>query len=147
MGRILALDVGDARTGLALSDVAGMQASPLTVLDTKALRHDNAQLLNLVTDYEVDYVVVGLPLQADGSEGPQARRVRSLTMQLLRGLDALTLSPKVVFFDERHSSAQAKEQGHALGLSERDMRGTLDAHAAAQFLQAYLDNSEEESSP
>jgi putative Holliday junction resolvase len=135
----MALDVGEVRTGVALSDVACEQASPLKVLETKALRADNRQLIDLITDYEVICLVVGLPLQADGTPGQQARRTQSLTKQLLNGVDTLANPPTVLFFDERHSSADAKAQGHTLGLSERDMRGVLDSHAAAHFLQAYLD--------
>ena len=141
-GRLLALDVGEVRTGLALSDCAHRQASPLKVLDTKALRTSNKSLLDLIVDFEVTRVVVGLPLQADGSLSAQARRVMSLTRQLLIGMDALPQTPDVIFFDESFSSASAKNRAHALGLREREMRGGLDSHAAAEFLQAYLDAPE-----
>ena len=136
----MALDVGEVRTGLALSDVTRTQATPLSVLDTRELCRNNKPLLDLITDYEVTQLVVGLPLSLDGSPGSQARRVQSLTKQLLFGLDALPHPPKVVRCDERHSSVRATERGHALGLSERAMRGRLDSHAAAEFLQDFLDD-------
>jgi len=133
--RILALDIGEARTGLALSDVKRQQATPLQVLSTTQLCSNNKELKVLIEDYEVGALVVGLPLLADESEGQQARRTRSLATKMLAGLDALP----IVFFDERQSSSRAKDSGHSMGLSERDMRGKLDSHAAAAFLQTYLD--------
>ena len=133
--RILALDIGEARTGLALSDAARQHASPFKVFDTVQICADNKELRTLIDDYEVGVLLVGLPLLADGSEGSQVRRTRSLAAKMLAGLDTLN----IVFFDERKSSHQAKSSGHSLGLTEKDMRGKLDAHAAAAFLQAYLD--------
>jgi putative Holliday junction resolvase len=134
-GRTLAIDIGDVRCGLALSNVEGTTARPLDVLSTKELLADNRALRTLVADYEVATIVVGLPLTLEGTEGPQARHVRALADKILTGLDALPL----VFFDERYSSVVAKEQGRASGLSERDMRGATDSRAAAVFLQTYLD--------
>ena len=135
LSRILALDIGEVRVGLALSDMARQQASPLQVLDTIQLCANNKALKTVIEDYEVDTLVIGLPLLADGSEGSQARRTRNLTAKILVDLDVL----RIIFFDERQSSKIAKDSGHSLGISEKDMRGKLDSHAAAAFLQAYLD--------
>ena len=137
--RVLALDVGDVRTGVALSDTARMNASPLAVLSTRELCANNAALLRLLDEYEVGCVVVGFPFEADGSHGSQARHVQATAGKLLAGLDALRPEMRVVFADERFSSIRARERGQALGLNERDMRGQLDSRAAAQFLQDYLD--------
>jgi len=133
--RILALDIGESRTGVALSCVDRQHASPLQVLDTKQLCGNNKDLHTLLDDYEIDTVIVGLPLLANGSEGSQARRTRNLAEKILAGMDALN----IIFFDERQSSKIAKQAGHSIGLSEKDMRGKLDSHAAAAFLQVYLD--------
>lgn len=137
-GRILALDIGEVRTGVALSCANGQHASPFQVLDTKQLCSNNKELHTIVADYEVDTVVVGLPLQDGGSEGSQARRTRNLAQKMLTGMDVLN----IIFFDERQSSKIAKSAGHSMGLSEKDMRGKLDSHAAAAFLQSYLDTIE-----
>jgi putative Holliday junction resolvase len=142
-GRLLGLDIGETRTGLALSNSRQIQASPLKVLRTKELLKNNSPLAELIEDYEVVGLVVGLPLLADGAEGQQARRTRSLAAKLVAGMDVLASTKlahkNMLFYDERFSSAEAKASGHSLGLTERDMRGHLDSHAAANILQAYLD--------
>jgi len=134
-GRILALDIGEVRTGLALSDAKQQFASALQVLETKKLCANNRELQDVIDDYEIATILVGLPLELDGSEGSQARRVRNLAAQMLSSMDTL----RIIFFDERLSSKEATAQGHEQGLSTKDMRGKLDAFAAAVFLQAYLD--------
>jgi RNase H-fold protein (predicted Holliday junction resolvase) len=138
-------------------------ASPLEVLDTLALCRDRRKLQDIVDDYEVSSFVVGLPLLADGTEGSQSRRTRKLAQKMLESIkvrdskiefahsgdealcaevepfaDPLNKKP-IIFFDERQSSKIAKSAGHSLGFREKDMRGKLDSHAAAAFLQAYLD--------
>ena len=141
MTRIMALDIGEVRTGIALSDTGRNHASALQVLDTKVLCKEGKVLNGLIADYEVDTLLIGLPLLEDGSEGSQARRTRSLADKMLGALskagnvDAL----HILFYDERKSSKQAKEYAWALDLNEREMRGKLDSHAAANFLQNYLD--------
>ncbi|MCL2680388.1 MAG: Holliday junction resolvase RuvX [Coriobacteriia bacterium] len=158
--RVMALDIGEVRTGIALSDTAKKQATPLQVLDTRSICADNRQLRTLIADYQVDSVVVGLPLLGCGSEGSQARRTRSLAAKMLQGMDALCQETQqemqhetpnekaeghgddallLTFFSERQSSKQAQQQGHSVGLTQRDMRGKLDSFAAAAFLQEYLD--------
>jgi len=116
--------------------VSGTEASALQVLNTKELCLNNKELHTLIEDYEIDTIVIGLPLLADGSEGQQARRTRSLAAKILKGKDQ---SIQVEFFDESQSSKTAQRRGHDLGFNMKDMRGKLDAHAAAVFLQAYLD--------
>ncbi|MCL2379302.1 MAG: Holliday junction resolvase RuvX [Coriobacteriia bacterium] len=140
--RVLALDIGEVRTGLALSGTDRLHANALQVMDTKDLCADNAGLHAVIADYQVGSLVVGLPLLADGSEGSQARRTRSLAAKMLQGVDTLVHGGQqlpIIFFSERQSSSQARQLGHSMNLSERDMRGTLDSFAAAIFLQEYLD--------
>lgn len=136
--RVLALDIGERRVGVAASDVAGRVATPVKVLKAKALS-DGVTLRRLVEDYEVDLVLVGLPLSLDGTEGPQARRVRAQAARL-----APQLGVPVGFADERLSSTQAARAMQEAGMSERDRRGKLDAVAASLFLQAWLDSRREE---
>jgi len=144
-GRVLALDVGETRTGVAVSSADRRHASPLSVLDTKGLLAIGKELSGLIADYEIDTLVIGLPLLADGSEGQQARRTRSLSSKMLEAItgctdmDALRQGLEVVYFDERQSSSEAKRAGHSMGMSERDMRGKLDGQAAAVILARYLD--------
>jgi putative pre-16S rRNA nuclease len=136
--RVLALDIGERRVGVAVSDASGRIATPVKVLDASVLANA-AALRRLVGDYEAELVLVGLPLSLDGTEGPQARHVRALVAKF-----APHLGVPVDFADERLSSAQAARTMQEAGMSERDQRGRLDAVASSLFLQAWLDARREE---
>ena len=131
--RVLALDIGDKRVGVAVSDPRGRVATPVKVLDASALRDPRA-VASLVEEYEAECVVIGLPLSLDGEEGPQAQRVRKIGARLAQGLRV-----EVEYADERMSSVQAKRALREGGLAERAQRGRVDMLAAAIFLQGYLD--------
>jgi putative holliday junction resolvase len=132
--RVLALDIGEKRIGVAVSDPSGTVASPLIVLDAAVVLGDGRGLTDLVEEYEADLVVVGLPLSLDGTEGPQASSVRRAAARL-----AGFLRVPIEFADERLSSAQASRTMGAQGASQRQQRGSVDMVAAAIFLQSYLD--------
>ena len=134
MMRVLALDIGERRLGLALSDGLCSLASPYKVLDMSDLARIKRELRDIVEEYEIATVVVGLPLSLDGEEGPQARRTRTLAARLLEGLELET-----IYHDERLSSKEAKHSLRQSGYSDRQARGTVDKVAAALFLQAWLD--------
>jgi putative Holliday junction resolvase len=136
--RVLALDIGERRVGVAVSDPSGSVATPVKVLDASRLG-DGAVLRRLAEDYEPELVLVGLPLSLDGTEGPQAARVRAEAARL-----APHLGVPVEFADERLSSQQAARAMLEAGMSERERRGRVDAVAAALFLQAWLDARREE---
>jgi putative holliday junction resolvase len=133
--RLLGLDVGDARVGVAVSDPSGRVATPLKVLDARALEGDLGPLERLVEEYEVEAIVVGLPLTLAGEEGPQARLVRERV-----GSWASRLAVPIVFADERLTTAQARRSLSEMGLTERDARRTVDMVAAALILQGYLES-------
>lgn len=132
--RILALDIGDKRTGVAVSDPSRTVATPLTVLDTSQQSRHGSELARLVEDYEIETVIVGLPLTLEGEVGQQARHVQALAAKMARFLRV-----PVEYVDERLSSAEAKKRMRESGETERTMRGRLDMVAAAVVLQAYLD--------
>jgi putative holliday junction resolvase len=132
--RVLALDIGEKRIGVAVSDPSGTVASPLVVLDAAAVLGDGRGLTDLVEEYDAGLVVVGLPLSLDGTEGPQALSVRRAAARL-----AGFLRVGIEFADERLSSAQASRTMGAQGASQRRQRGSVDMVAAAIFLQSYLD--------
>jgi putative Holliday junction resolvase len=131
--RIAALDIGERRIGVAVSDPDERVATPLRVLDASALR-DTRPLVRLLEEYEVGLVVVGLPLSLDGSEGPQAAKARAAgaTVAAATGLP-------VEYADERLSSAAARRALTEAGVSDREKRGRVDMAAASLFLQSYLD--------
>jgi len=132
--RALGLDIGEKRVGVALSDPSGSVATPLKVIATAEALADARVLQRLVDDYEVELIVVGLPLSLDGTEGPQARQTRVVAEKLTRGL-----ALKVDYFDERLSSTQAKRAMTDAGVSDKAKRGSVDMVAASLFLQSYLD--------
>jgi putative Holliday junction resolvase len=133
-GRLLALDVGDRRVGVAVSDPSGRLARPLTIIVRRSKREDFAKIARLVEEQSASGLVVGYPLNMDDTVGPQARRVQ-------RYADALrqALSLPVILWDERLSSEEAADRLRAAAGSRRRRRMYLDDAAAAVILQEYLD--------
>jgi putative Holliday junction resolvase len=136
--RVLSLDVGERRVGIAISDPTGTVARPLQTLVRGSREEDLVALAALVTEHGVELVVVGLPLSLDGTEGPQARRVARYTRAL-----AAHLPVPVVSWDERFTTARANEiLLQSRGKKKRRQAratGEIDAVAAAVILQDYLD--------
>lgn len=132
--RVLGLDVGERRIGVAISDPDGRLAVPLQVLERRGVRQDAAALAELAARESAGRVVVGLPVSLSGEEGPQAQAVRRFG-DVLAG----ALSIPVVYWDERLSTVEADRLLAAAGERARRRRGWRDAVAAALVLQAYLD--------
>jgi len=130
----LALDVGDRRLGVAVSDPTGWLARPLTIIHCRSKREDLAAISRLVEEQEVTAVVVGYPLNMDDSVGPQARRVARYATALER-----VLPVPVILWDERLSSEEAAYRLRAAAGGRRKRRRHLDDAAAAVILQDYLD--------
>lgn len=130
----LALDIGGARTGIAVSDRTGRVASPVKVLPAAEVEGVARTFRMVLEDYEPDVIVCGLPQTMAGEEGPQAARVREVAGRISR----VTGLP-VEFIDERLSSTEAKRILREQGLSEKQMRGKVDMISASLFLQAWLD--------
>ncbi len=131
----LALDIGDARIGVAVSDRTGTVASPVKVLPAAEVLGLSRSFRAIVADHEPDVLVVGRPRTLAGEDGPQAERVMEAGRDLARALGL-----PVEFADERLSSAEAKRILREQGLTERKMRGKVDMLAASLFLQAWLDS-------
>lgn len=133
--RLLALDVGLARIGVALADPLGLAARPLLTLQRRSRNEDFALLAELVTRHEVTAIICGLPLHMDGSEGAQATTTRKWAMRLAQALRAILGRPiPVIFWDERLSSFTARDLQEVAYPSAGE-----DALAATVILQAYLD--------
>ena len=130
--RVLGLDVGDARIGLALSDPTGMLASPFGFVERGP--SDLADILSVAEENEVAEIVVGLPLSMSGDSGVQAGKVRGF----IRGLKSQTDLP-IKTVDERLSTVQAQGMLRQSGRRRQRARGHLDAAAATVILQTYLD--------
>jgi len=142
-GRILALDVGDRRVGVAVSDETQTLARSLTVLHRRSKAHDFEALAGLVREQAVTALVVGLPLSADGGEGQQAGRIRRYVTALGQALAAQGVDVPLVFHDESLSTVTATEAMIASGRKRRYRRRRIDAAAAAAILQDYLDTRKE----
>ncbi len=130
----LALDIGETRIGIAVSDRSGRVAMPVKVLPAAEVIGNAKSFRYLVEDYDPDIVVSGRPMTMAGEEGAQAKRVERVAEDVARNL-GLPLE----FEDERLSSAEAKRILRAQGLSEKQMRGKVDSIAASLFLQSWLD--------
>lgn len=138
--RILALDIGKKRTGIAVSDADGKIASPVCVLPSNEVFSCASSFTRVLEDYEPELLLAGLPVSMDGGENDHAMWVRIKATEL-SDQTGLPLE----FQDERLSSAEAKRIMHEEGMSEREMRGKLDMVAASVFLQTYLDGESGES--
>ena len=132
--RILALDPGERRIGVALSDEFGILASPLTILERRSWATDLARIADLARTHGVAEVVVGHPTTLRGEAGPQARRAERFAREVSRVVDV-----PVRLWDERYSTVEAAERLAGSGKRSRG-RPHPDAAAAAVILQGYLDS-------
>jgi putative Holliday junction resolvase len=132
-GKLLALDVGLERIGVAICDPLRLTIRPLTIIYRTSRRADFERLADLVQEEEAVAVICGLPVNIDGSDGPQAERMRRWALRLAQALRAHLGRPiPVLFWDEHLSTFEAHEQG-LIGPGQAD-----DAQAAAVILQRYL---------
>lgn len=134
----LALDIGETRIGIAVSDRSGRVASPVKVLPAAEVIGLAKSFLYIVEDYEPDVLVSGRPMTMAGERGLQAERVEAQAQKIADALDL-----PLYFEDERLSSAEAKRILREQGLSEKQMRGKVDMIAASLFLQSWLDSRQE----
>lgn len=132
--RILALDIGEVRVGVAVCDPGERVASPVCVLPAAEVVSCAKPFRRVLEDWEPELLLCGLPYTLSGEEGPQAERIRKAAAQIS---DACGIPYE--FTDERLSSAEAKRSLREKGLSEKQMRGKVDMIAASVFLQAWLE--------
>jgi putative Holliday junction resolvase len=134
-GRILALDFGKRRIGLAVTDPLRLIVTGLDTLQRTTLRADLDQLAELAADREVSQILIGLPLNMNGTEGLQAERVREFAAKLGRRTGI-----PVELWDERLTSVAAEDILRERGLHPDRRSGTVDRLAASILLQGYLDH-------
>jgi putative Holliday junction resolvase len=132
--RFLALDVGDERVGVAISDEAGFLARPLETLRRAPGPAGFHRLAEIIAAQGVGAVIVGLPLLPDGAEGRQVESARAYA----RGLKAHVAVP-IIYWDERYSTQRAASALLEAGSGRLRRRRRIDAAAAAVILQDYLD--------
>ena len=130
----MALDVGERRVGVAVSDELGAIATPLATVQRGP--RDLAEIADLAREWNVSQLVVGLPTGLSGREGPQAALVRSFASRLERALGA---GIAVIYWDERLTTAIAERSLIEAGASRARRKERIDAVAAGVLLQSYLD--------
>jgi len=133
-GRVLAVDPGDKRLGMAVSDPLGMIANPLTVIDHVSRMIDAGVIAQLASDHEVVLIVVGQALDDEGEVGPRARSAQRLA-EAIRQQTATA----VELWDESGSTHTARSTRFEMGVSRKKRSGHLDELAATVILQSYLD--------
>jgi putative Holliday junction resolvase len=133
--RILALDPGTKRIGVALSDELGWTAQPLETFERKSLNADVAHINELVRRHEVREIVIGMPIQLNGRMGPAAQS----TQQFLEALQTAVGVP-VVAWDERLTTKAAEQMLIEADVSRKKRKGAVDRVAAALLLKSYLEH-------
>lgn len=132
--RILGLDVGEKRIGVALSDPLGITAQGLSVINRSRVPEDVAAIKTIIEQNEVETIVVGLPLNMKGEQGPQAQRVKSFVWRLREKTDV-----PVAWVDERLTTVQGERALRLSNASSRTRKKVIDQVAAQLILQQYLD--------
>jgi len=133
-GRVLALDLGEKRIGVAVSDATRTIATPLALIKRTSRQEDFAQIGRLLAEQQANLLVVGLPIMLDGSEGVKAAWVRDYAAALHEALNV-----PLAFTDEAFTTVQAEGSLRARGQKGRKIRQNVDAVAATLILQAFLD--------
>ena len=132
--RIMGLDLGEKRIGIAFSDPMGWTAQGHSILQRKGLKKDLSYLQELCQEFQVEKIVLGLPLNMNGTMGPKALE----TQEFARALQEVLKIP-VDFWDERLSSKSAERVLLEADLSRKRRKELIDKIAAVHILQAYLD--------
>ena len=137
--RAVGIDYGTVRIGVAVSDDLGMLAHPFETVPAKNTKEGIARLVEIVSERKAEVLVLGLPLNMDGSEGAAVKKVRKFKDALRR---ALPPAVKIVEEDERLTTVSAMDKLKDAGQSEKESRESIDQAAATEILQTYLDYRE-----
>jgi putative Holliday junction resolvase len=139
LSRILGIDFGERRMGLALSDALGITAQGLPTLDTRKTKDLFAHLENLIKDENVTKVIVGMPKSLNGTIGPKGTQVQKFIQELAKRTNV-----EVIPWDERLTSVQSLRTMKELGVKQKDKK-TVDRISATLILQSYLDSTSSDS--
>lgn len=135
--RVLGLDVGDKTVGVAISDELGWTAQALKVIQRKSLNQDIERIKEVLNEYQVDEIVIGLPKNMNGKEGEQAKKVREFLGKLRTKVNLPMRT-----WDERLTTATAERTLLEGDLSRAKRKRIIDKVAAQVILQGYLDSAE-----
>ena len=137
MRRILGLDIGDKRIGIAVSDLLGMMAQPLYTLTRKSTKDAINEIAEIIQKEDIKQVVVGLPKNMDSTEGIQAKRTRDFSQLLLEKTNS---NIEIIYCDERLTRKMAKQSLSHMKLAKAKEKKLIDTAAAVHILQGYLDS-------
>ena len=132
--RIMALDVGSRTIGIACSDALLMTAQGIETIRRISLENDFNRLRELISEYEVHELVVGMPKNMNGTKGERAEKTEEFVEKMKAVIDL-----PVTFWDERLSTVMAERQLIAADVSRKKRKGVIDKMAAVVILQGYLD--------
>ena len=138
--RSLGLDIGDKRTGVAISDSEGLLAVPLSVIANQSEDTTIDDIIKLVEQHRIERIVVGLPRSLNGSLGPQADKVTAFAEKLSLRAKRSNLNVDIQLWDERFSSVAAEKLMVRAGTKKNKRNEHRDALAAAFILQGFLDS-------
>ena len=139
--RKIALDVGDVRIGVAVSDPLGITAQGLTVIERVGIRKDCDKIMDLIKEYECDVVVIGLNKRLHGSDTPQTEKVYEFKRMLENKMRSSKMGHiPIVFQDERLSTTEAEKILIEADVSRKERKKVIDKQAAVIILQRYLDS-------
>ncbi len=136
MGRLAGIDYGKRRIGIAITDENQVMVLPLKVITIRSMQDGVQQIAKLLSEYSLDSIVIGLPLNMDGSEGPRVAEVKRFTSILAPLFDI-----PIHFEDERLSSMEAESRLIERNMSRKKRSKVLDAVAAQVILQSFLNLS------
>ena len=132
--KIMAIDYGDAHTGVALSDPTGFLAGSATTIHSRKEQVVLSELARMVRENQVDELVMGFPRNMDGTEGPRAELYRAFAVKVEEATGL-----KVVLWDERRTTVDAHRILFEAGKNAKKRKKTVDAVAASLILEGYLD--------
>ena len=136
MARTAGLDVGERTIGIAVSDLLGITAQGLDTVRRSDLETDLEQVVNIVKDYEVNLVVIGLPKNMNNTLGPSADRAREFGEELSKRVDV-----KIKYWDERLTTVSAQRTLLEGDVSRKKRKQVVDKIAAVMILQNYMDSA------
>lgn len=140
--QILGLDIGDKTVGVAKSDPLGYTAQPMTTIRYVQGPEAWKKLAQMVREHSVEKIIAGLPLNMNGSEGPQAQKVRAFVEGTSQAVKRMGLKVEFEFWDERLSTHAAERSLIEADLSRAKRKQVIDKMAAVFILQGYLDSLE-----
>ena len=139
--RKIGLDVGDRTIGIAVSDPLGITAQGITILERIGIRKDAGKGIDYIKEYDCDTVVIGLPLNMDGSDSEQTEKVRQFRTMLENKMRSTGMKEiKVVWQDERLTTVQAERVMIDAKVSRKKRKQVIDKQAAVIILQTNLDS-------